>query len=167
MSLFSGGAEGVHVAKLTCQDGVVTWYNPTGALRLELHHKLSKRFKACFVIDSSDVTIKLSKETDMKSKIETKSPLSRSNYFLNDHNLETVLTATGGRSQEVCLTQDDKLVLYLEPEVSENLAYQKVSFLYDLIPVNMADEQSSIEGKISSANMQVTDVELFVFQCQF
>ena len=103
----------------------------------------------------------------MKSKIETKSPISRSNYFLNDHNLETVLTATGGRSQEVCLTQDDKLVLYLEPEVSENLAYQKVSFLYDLIPVNMADEQSSIEGKISSANMQGTDVELSVFQCQF
>lgn len=133
------------MAELTCQDGVVTWYNPTGALRLELHNKRSKRFQACFVIESGDVKIKLSQETDFNTRMETRSPLSRSNYIRNNNNLQTVFTSTD-RSQEVCLTQDDRLILYLEPEVSENLAYQKISFLYDMVPVEQDQPQSSIEG---------------------
>lgn len=132
------------MTKLTCQDGVVTWYNPTGALRLELQPKQVKRFKTCFVVDSGDVTLKVSKET---SRVDIRSPSARSDYLLNDNNLETVLTSQG-RSSEVCLPPDESLILYLEPEISELLGYQKISFFYDLVPISTdsTEEQSSIEG---------------------
>lgn len=142
--LFSGGdAKGVHVTKLTCKDGIVTWYNPVGALRLELQPKFSARFKACFVVDSGSVRLKVSQEVDARR--EPKSPSDRSNYFMNDHNLQTVL-ATKGRSQEVCITQENKLLLYLEPEVSEFLGYQKINFLYDMVALDKSEEDAIIEG---------------------
>lgn len=133
------GAPGVRNTKLTCHEGSVTWYNPVGALRLELSPALTKAFRLCFVMETGNAEIKVSKESD--DAINTKSPSQRSGYLLNDSNLKTIVTTTGA-SDETCLTSDGSVILYIEPEFMESLGYQKVFFQYDVTPLSDITEPS-------------------------
>lgn len=133
------GPPGVRYSKLTCHEGSVTWYNPVGALRLELSPTLTKAFRFCFVMETGNAMIKVSKESD--DAINTKSPPQRSQYILNDSNLKTIVTASGA-SKEYCMTSEEPIVLYIEPELTEHLGYQKVFFQYDITPLSEVKEPS-------------------------
>lgn len=130
---------GVHLTTLTCHDGSITWYNPTGALRLELRPERTEDFRACFVVDSGDVKVKVSKEADLT--INSKSPMQRSQFILNDHNLRT-LSLSEGRSNEICIDVTTSVILYIESEVVEDIASKKVMFQYDITTDVQPDENS-------------------------
>lgn len=132
---------GVHLTTLTCMDGSVTWYNPTGALRIELRPERPGHFRSCFVVDSGDVKLKVSREADLD--INTKSPSQRTRFILNDHNLQTLITSKG-KSNEVCIQATNSVILYFEPEVDSRLGYQKIFFQYDTT-FTPEVEKSSIE----------------------
>lgn len=132
---------GVHLTTLTCKDGSITWYNPTGALRLELRPERTEDFRACFVLDSGDVKLKVSREAELS--INSKSPSQRSQFIMNDHNLQTLSKSTG-RSKELCIDVKTSVILYLESEVSEDIASKRVVFQYDITTGSQPDE-SSIE----------------------
>ncbi|XP_045212344.2 meteorin-like protein [Mercenaria mercenaria] len=135
------GCKGVHLTTLTCMDGTVTWYNPTGALRIELKPERTGNFRSCFIVNTGDVKLKVSREVDLN--INSKSPSQRNKFELNDHNLQTLVTFEG-KSKEVCIQATDSVILYLEPEVDETLGYKKVVFQYDLTFIPK-DEKSPIE----------------------
>lgn len=155
---FSGGdgARGVHVAQLTCQTGSVTWYNPTGALRLEVKPQRSTQFTACFVVESGDVQLKLSQESDVI--INAGAPTERSNHVMNDHNLKTLYMGKG-RSKELCMSATAPVTLYLESEVSAILGMRKVSLQYDISEYRTPEEDTSIEG-----NLMCRLIDLFAFK---
>lgn len=132
---------GVHVASASCPDGSITWYNPVGALRLELNPSNVPHFKTCVVIKSGNVKLKLSQEIDVN--INSKSPTLRSKYVLNDSNLKTLMTSHG-TSPEYCITSREPVVVYIEPERTEHLGYQKIVILYDSTHV-MEDPSASME----------------------
>lgn len=132
-------ARAVHLVSVSCLDGKVTWYNPTGALRIELRPKLAGTLRSCFIIDSGKANIKVSLEKEMT--VNPKSPYGRSNYVLNDHNLQTLMSSSGS-SSEFCLTSSEHVVLYLEPEATVNLSYQKIVFFYDNSVVQNAQRPS-------------------------
>lgn len=121
-------AHAVQLVSLSCLDGKVTWYNPVGALRIELRPNLSGTFRSCFITESGKARIKVSQEKEIV--VNSKSPSERSSYVMNDHNLQPLMSSTGS-SSEVCLTSSEHLILYLEPEITEGLSYQKVVFYYD------------------------------------
>lgn len=130
------GPPGVRTTKFTCHEGSVTWYNPVGALRLEFSPTLTKAFRLCFVMDTGHAIIKVSEESDRA--ITTKSPTQ---YILNDNNLKTIVTVTGA-SKEHCITSEEPITLFVEPERTENLGYQKVLFQYDVTPLSKIVEPS-------------------------
>ena len=143
--LFSDDVEvprGVRNAKLTCNEGSVTWYNPIGALRLELSPRIAETFRLCFVLETRNAKIKVSQEKD--KALNAKFPPHRSKYILNDSNMVPLLTALG-TSKEYCLSSEHPVILYLEPDLSEDLGYQKITFQYDVIKQNDFSEPS-IEG---------------------
>ena len=92
--------------------------------------------------DTGNAEIKVSQESDRD--INPKSPSQRSQYILNDSNLKTVATASGA-SKEHCISSEDPIILYIEPEVTDTLGYQKVLFQYDVTPLSEVKE-SLIEG---------------------
>ena len=128
---------------LSCQEGSITWYNPKDALRLEIKPDRLAHFKSCFVVESGQTRLKISRE--VKSPINSKSPTARSDYELNDHNLKTLMTSEG-TSPEYCITSEEAIILYLEPEVTGSLGYQKIVFRYDSSAA-AGLEGSSIEGR--------------------
>ena len=136
------GPPGVRNAKLTCHEGSVTWYNPIGALRLEISPTFTKAFRLCFVTDTGNAEIKVSQESDQI--VNTKSASHRSAYVLNDSNLKTVATASGA-SKEHCISSEEAIILYIEPEYSGALGYQKVLFQYDVKQV-VGNVNHLIEG---------------------
>ena len=136
------GPPGVRNAKLTCHEGSVTWYNPVGALRLEISPTFTKAFRLCFVTDTGTAEIKVSQESDQI--VNTKSASQRSAYVLNDSNLKTVATASGA-SKEHCISSEEAIILYIEPEYSGALGYQKVLFQYDVKQV-VGNVNHLIEG---------------------
>lgn len=125
-------ARAVHTVSMSCLDGKVTWYNPTGALRIELRPKHAATFRSCFITESGKANIKVSQEKE--TTVDSKLPSVRSNYVLNEHNLQT-LTSSSGSSSEFCVTSSEHLILYLEAEATVNLGYQKIVFYYDNILV--------------------------------
>lgn len=128
---------------LTCMDGSVTWYNPNGALRIELRPERTGHFRSCFVLETADVKLKISREADWN--VNSKSPSQRAKFVLNDHNLQTLATSQG-TSKEICIDATDSVILYLEPAVDEELGYKKIVFQYDST-MTSDTKQSSIEGK--------------------
>lgn len=92
-------------------------------------------------MDTGHAIIKVSQESD--KAVTTKSPAQ---FILNDNNLKTIVTATGA-SKEHCIASEEPITLYVEPERTENLGYQKVFFQYDVIPLSKVVEPS-MEGNL-------------------
>lgn len=136
-------------------DGSVTWYNPVGALRIELRPERPGHFRSCFVVDTGDVKLKVSREADLN--INTKSPTQRTKFILNDNNLQTLITSEG-RSNEVCIDATNSVILYLEPEVDSRLGYKKVVFQYDSTYTSEV-EKSSIEGNFHFASILLRKIK--------
>lgn len=133
--------KGVHLTTLTCMDGSVTWYNPIGALRVELRPEMPGKFQSCFIVETGDLKLKVSREAELN--INSKSPSERNQFILNDNNLQPLVTSRG-KSNEVCIQATNSVILYLEPEVDETLESKRVVFRYDLVYVPKV-EKSPIE----------------------
>ena len=125
-----------------CHEGSVTWYNPVGAIRLEVSPMVTKAFRLCFIVESGNAKVKLSQEEDQK--INTKAPSERHIYTQKDSNLKTI-AATSGLSTEHCISSSKPILLYIESEHTERLGYQKVFLQYDVAPLTEVKEPS-IEG---------------------
>lgn len=123
-------------------DGSVTWYNPIGALRIELRPEIPGKFKSCFVVETGDVKLKISREAELN--INSKSPSQRNQFIQNDNNLQTLVTSRG-KSHEVCIQATNSVILYLEPEIVETLASKRIVFQYDLVYTPKV-EKSPFEG---------------------
>lgn len=133
----------MHLTTLTCMDGSVTWYNPNGALRIELRPERSGHFRSCFVLETGDVKLKISREADLN--VNSRSPSQRAQFILNNHNLQALVTSEG-TSKEICIYATDSVILYLEPEFDEKVGYKTIVFQYDST-MTSETKQSSIEGK--------------------
>lgn len=161
---FSGSNKdrGVHMTTLACAEGGVTWYNPNGALSLELRPENPGRYRTCYKVDSEDVKLKISREGELN--VNSKSPNQRSKHIMNDHNLQT-LSITEGKSQEICIEATNGVILYLEPEYKETIGYQKIVFQYDSAIMHEDEEESSIEGKYLQINFII--IRPFLKKCCF
>ncbi|KAL4240234.1 hypothetical protein ACF0H5_001028 [Mactra antiquata] len=139
--IISGNNEdrGVHMTTLTCTEGGITWYNPNGALSLELRPERPGNYRTCYKVDSGDVKILISREGELN--VNSKSPDQRSKFLMNDHNLQTI-SITEGKSHEICVEAMNSVVLYLEPEYKENIGYQKILFQYDSAKIPEHEEPS-------------------------
>ena len=141
----------VRSVKLTCHEGSVTWYNPIGALRLEVSPTATKGFRLCFIMESGNAAVKLSHERD--EPFNVKSPTNRQQYLLSESNLKTIFKGSGA-SKEHCMSSSEPVILYLEPELSGRLGYQKIFLQYDVIPQSEVKEPS-IDGNVYNTYTRV------------
>ena len=105
---------------------------------------ITKAFRLCFVVETGNAEVKISQEVDQK--INTKAPVIRHMHILNGSNLKTIAT-TSGLSKEHCISSSEPILLYIEPEYTERIGYQKVFFQYDVTPLTEMKEPS-IEGNV-------------------
>ena len=111
----------------------------------------TKTFRLCFVMESGNAGVKLSQEVDQK--INTKVPSERHKYILHGSYLGNFKTIamTPGLSKEHCISSANPIFLYIEPEHTDKLGYQKVFFQYDVTPL-MEVKEPSIEGTCTIMN---------------
>ena len=132
-------------ARLTCHEGSVRWYNPVGALRLEVSPIATKGFRLCFIIESGNAAVKLSHERD--EPVNVKPPTNRKQYL---RNLETIVKGSG-TSKEICMSSSEPVILYMETEITGRLGYQTVFLQYDVIQ----QRETYIDGNVYNTNIHV------------
>ena len=95
--------KGVIHVRPQCMEGTIRWLHPYGAIRLRLiPNNPGGKFRACFLIRTQFVSIKVSEETPNE---------------IGD--LKTLFIIRSNNSIEHCLlSNSDPVVLYIEPERS-------------------------------------------------
>ncbi|KAK6170983.1 hypothetical protein SNE40_019254 [Patella caerulea] len=127
--------------KPSCQEGKVTWMNPTNAIRLDLQPSIPGEFKACILVISESVTTLVSREL---------SEPTVSNYrrqtLENKMSLQPWFTAVG-QGKEYCVTSsENSVLLYLEIEATTmDSGLSRVTIYYDLEIITSLTQPSPME----------------------
>ncbi|CAG5114520.1 unnamed protein product [Candidula unifasciata] len=126
-----GERQAIYSLSLVCYTGTITWFDASGAVRIELMPLLLGSFRACFLVHSDNTQVKVSHETPHVSPAQ--------NYRLKSHGTRTlqlnhVLTATS-KGNEFCVHSGSNgpLLLYVEAVRGPDLqGVPKIVLHYDL-----------------------------------
>jgi len=124
---------------------MIQWTSPKGALRIELHPGYSSDFRACFVVEATNVAIKVSQEQWSRSRL--------SKLVNPSSALKTIVAATN-RTREYCIHSSSKSVLlFLEPErFVQWRGLERVKFHYLIESRSRRLTYSPMEGKTFIVN---------------
>ncbi|GFO12487.1 meteorin-like protein, partial [Plakobranchus ocellatus] len=157
--------QAVYSLSLVCNAGTITWFGADGGVRLELTPFVHSHFRACFMAESINTQVKISKEisdptllSPSSSYLSSISYSPRHNYQLkriqkdnenaaNEFWLEHLLT-TAGKSKEFCLdvSPGRPLQLFLETAPSPGVhGVPKVKFHYDVTKLSPETPQDPMD----------------------
>ena len=164
-------AQAVYSMSLVCNAGTITWFGADGGVRLELTPFVHSNFRACFMAESINTQVKVSREvahqpSSSSAQSSSSSSLSyspRLGYKLRQLRaesgdpfsgvtefwLEPLLTSTG-KSKEFCqdVGPGRPLMLFLETASTQGIhGVPKVKFHYDVRKLTPESPQDPMDGE--------------------